>query len=527
MLPWNRDGVPGVGNYLNCMGCVMKSYKAFPFLILVACAFLGSCSGLPKGNGGGGGGGTANVSFVLNTNNPPVALGLVSLKVVPTAITLTPTTGTPTTFNLNSGNGYSFDLVRLQSDSGFLGTVPTVATGGYSSVAVSFLSATLAFFNGTGIALTNPVCAAGQTCIATFAGPFTATATSPLTVSGNGGFAININLGQAITISSTTLSLNFGNTNAASAFTLPRANSNLAPGQLDLIEDFTGIVSNPGSTVTITPAPAVNRPPITATVNSSTVLDQDPTQTLCTTPTQGNVSSCVASGEGASMDAILNTDGTFTVQEIEPLLASPTVDTVEGTVVAINSVGQTQFTMVVTDIIPAATNSLIGSLTVGAPLTVNLSVGPNFYVDSKGLPVQGNFPSNYGAFRSATNTTALQLGQTVAVHVTAFTAAIGNTTSASSIVNTVTLRWSRFSSTVSIAATPQFTVTAIPGYFGFTPSSTFGVQIFTGGPGMEGVTNLAGIVNGNPPATTPAVGVRALYIENAANTLVPPFFAAK
>lgn len=510
------------------MGCVMKSYKTFPFLILVACVFLGSCSGLPKGNGGGGGGGggTANVSFVLNANNPPVALGLVSLKVVPTAITLTPTIGTPTTFNLNSGNGYSFDLVRLQSDSGFLGTVPKAATGGYSSVAVSFLSATLAFFNGTGVALTNPVCAAGQTCIATFAGPFTATATSPLTVSGNGGFAINVNLGQAITISGTTLSLNFANTNAASAFALPRANSNLAAGQLDLIEDFTGIVSSPGSTVTITPAPAVNRPPITATVNSSTVLDQDPTQTLCTTPTQGNVSSCVASGQGASMDAILNTDGTFSVQEIEPLLASPTVDTVEGTVVAINPVGQTQFTLVVTDIIPAATNSLIGSLTVGAPLTVNLSVGPNFYVDSKGLPVQGSYPTSYGAFRSATNTTALQLGQTVAVHATTFTAANG-TTFASSTVNTVTLRWSRFSSTVSIAATPQFTVTAIPGYFGFTPSSTFGVQIFTGVQGTEGVTNLAGIVNGNPPATTPAVGVRALYIENSANTLVPPFFAAK
>jgi hypothetical protein len=110
--------------------------------------------------------------------------------------------------------------------------------------------------------------------------------------------------------------------------------------------------------------------------------------------------------------------------------------------------------------------------------------------------------------------------------VTTFTAANG-TTFASSTVNTVTLRWSRFSSTVSIAATPQFTVTAIPGYFGFTPSSTFGVQIFTGVQGTEGVTNLDGIVNGNPPATTPAVGVRALYIENSANTLVPPFFAAK
>ena len=65
------------------------------------------------------------------------------------------------------------------------------------------------------------------------------------------------------------------------------------------------------------------------------------------------------------MDAILNADGTFTVQEIEPLLANPTVDTVEGTIVSIESGRQSQqFTMVITDIIPAATNSLIGSLSV-------------------------------------------------------------------------------------------------------------------------------------------------------------------
>src|SRR6476661_5583475 len=45
-------------------GGLMNSYKAFLFLILVACLVLDSCSGLPKGNGGGGGG-TANVSFVM------------------------------------------------------------------------------------------------------------------------------------------------------------------------------------------------------------------------------------------------------------------------------------------------------------------------------------------------------------------------------------------------------------------------------------------------------------------------------
>ncbi|MGC1493740.1 MAG: hypothetical protein WA798_20435, partial [Candidatus Acidiferrum sp.] len=346
----------------------MKRNKLSIFIALVAALSMTSCyHEFP--NGGGGGTGTANVSFVMVADTPPATLGLVSLKVVPTAITLTPSSGTATTFSLNNGNGYSFDLVRLQSDSAYLGTVSSVPTGSYSSIAVTFSSATLAYFNGTGVALTNPICPVNAGCIATFAGPFTATVTTTQTISGNAGLGIDINLADAITVSGTTLSLNLGNTNAASVYTLPRANSNLASGQLDLIEDYTGVVSLSGSSITITPAPVVGHPPITATVNSSTVLDEDPTLNLCTTPAQGSASSCVSSSQAASLDAILNSDGTFTAQEIEPLLASPIVDTVEGTIVSVTN--QTQFIMITTDIIPAATNSLIGSVTVGTPLTVN------------------------------------------------------------------------------------------------------------------------------------------------------------
>jgi hypothetical protein len=503
----------------------MKSRKPFLFLTLLACLSLSSCyHEFPGGGGGGGGTGSANVSFVLVADTPPATLGLVSLKVVPTAITLTPATGTATTLPINSQNGYSFDLVRLQSDSAFLGTASQLATGTYSSITISFSSATIAFFNGTGTALTNPVCPANDICIATFAGPFTATITTTQAISANAGFGIDINLANAITVSGTTLSLNFGNTNAASVFTLPRANTNLQSGQLDLIEDFTGIASISGTAVTVTPAAAVNRAPLTASTASGTVYDTDPSGTLCVTQT--TLSGCFTSttGQAASMDAILNSDGTFTIQEIEPLLASPAVDTVEGTVVSINS--QTQFALVVQDIIPAATNSLIGSLTAGAPLTVNLAVGPTFLVDSKGLPIANSFPSNYTTFTGGTNTTTLNLGQTVAVRVTAFTAATANII-ASSTASTVTLRWSRFTAAVSAATTPQFSVTSLPGYFNFTQGSILGVQIFGGTQGLDGVTNLDGILNGNPPSTATTVGIRALYIENPGFTLTPPFFAAK
>jgi hypothetical protein len=225
------------------------------------------------------------------------------------------------------------------------------------------------------------------------------------------------------------------------------------------------------------------------------------------------------------MDAILNSDGTFTVQEIEPLWGSPTPDTVEGTVVSINQNNTTQFGIIVTDIVTAATNSVISGLGIGSPLTVNLSTGsnpPSFWVDTKGLPV-GTPTTN---FQGATGTTVLHLGQSVDIHVNAFTAANGTTAAIANNVDTVYLRWSRFIATVgNNPNTLEFNITALPGYFGFTQSSLFDVQTFGGTPGLDGVTNLdfptSGLVSAAP------VGIRALYLQNSTNTQDPVFFAAK
>lgn len=498
-------------------------------MLLSACQSLKT--GTVGGGGGTGGGGTttANVSFVLVADTPPANLGLVSLKVVPTSITLTPSTGTATTFNINSGNGYSFDLVRLQSDSAFLGTVPKVPTGTYTSIAVTFSGAEIAFFNGTGAAITNltPSCASGAVCIVTFPGPFTSTITTSVGIGANAGLGIDVNLANAASVTGGALTINFVNsttTSVVSAFSLPRTNANLASGQLDLIEDFTGIATVSGSTVTIAPASNVNRPAITASTASTTVYDIDPTGTLCSGAT--SLSACfTTTGEAASMDAVLNSDGTFTVQEIEPLLASPVVDTVEGTVVSTNQNIATQFNIIVTDIIPAASNSLITSLGIGSTLTVNLATGPSFRVDTKGLALGGN-TSN---FISGSDTTALRQGQSVAVHVNAFTAASGTTAAIANNVDTVTLRWSRFTATAVGSQTASLiNINTLPAYFSFNPTSSFEVQIF---PGIQGqgtdVTNLDGIQDENPPQATPPIGIRALFIEDPGNTLAPAFFAAK
>lgn len=508
----------------------MKSYKAFLFLILVPCLSLTSCyHEFPGGGGGGGGGGatTANVSLTLVSDTLPATIGIVSFRVAISSIVLTSSTGTTST--LNTGN-LIVDLARAQSDSIYLGTLAGVPTGTNSSISVQLTGGEITFYNGTGVNLTSPVCQAGATCIATFNGNGTPVITSSQAITGNTGFGIDFNLANAITVTGTTLSINLSNSgtaNVLSSFALPR-NTNLAAGQLDLIEDFTGVATVTGTSVKVVSQPAAGRGTITASSSSNTVYDQDPTQTLCPSGTTSLSGCLTTSNEAASMDAILNSDGTFTVQEIEPLLASPIVDTVEGTVVYINPNLQTQFEIVISDIIPATTSSKIGSLSMGDPLTVNLGVGPAFWVDTKGLQVLNSAPNSYNAFYGQTNTTALHPGQVVAVRVNLFTAANGTTPAIANGVTTVTLRWSRFIAPVAQASTnSQFNVTAIPGYFGVNPASTPGMQIFLGTQGQEGVTNLDGIANGSPPSATPSLGIRALYLEDPGYTLNPAFFAAK
>jgi hypothetical protein len=193
-------------------------------------------------------------------------------------------------------------------------------------------------------------------------------------------------------------------------------------------------------------------------------------------------------------------------------------DTVEGLAVSINSANTTQFTLVVTDLIPAATNSLIGTLHLGDGLTVNLSNTVNpFLVDTKDLPVQTNWGTIFLDFATKSDTSAIHLGQTVAVHVTSFTAAAGKTL-ASSQVDTVTLRWTRFTAATSTAATPQFSVTTFPSFFNATGVAQ--VQSFAN-TNLDGISNTANLVVNNP------VAMRALFIENPSNSAVPAFFAAK
>jgi hypothetical protein len=335
---------------------------------------------------------------------------------------------------------------------------------------------------------------------------------------------VDFNLKNAISLSNGTLTVNFAptapNPAVLSAFTLPRANANLPANELELVEDFTGVVSINTNNITITS-------PIRGAITGSAAnafFDASPDGTICPTPA---TISCAVAGQIASADALLNSDGTLSIKEFEPLLATQQ-DFVEGIVYAINS--PTQFGIAVTDKVQLATGSLIGGLNTGSLLTVNLAAGVKpFQVDSKGLAVQNSFGASFGLFANQTSTSAIHPGQAVAIHVVSPFTAAGPTTLASATADTAILRWLRLRANVFSASSTVFNVNSLPSYFLVAPSTQEVVQAFlTGALGGPGVTNLDGVtLNAAGLTVGQPVGLRALYLQSPTNSSNPAFFAAK
>jgi hypothetical protein len=488
----------------------IKALSFLPILLLVAVS-ISSCSG-PKAGTVIPGNGTATVSFTLVADTLPPNPSILSFKVSIISVTLTPTSGTA--ISLQPPSPIVVDLMRLQSDTAFLGTLANVPSGSYT-VQVSLSSEEMTFLNDTTATITanGTACLANTVCTIALTGigqPTIASFTFATTANGLQGLELDFNLNNAITLTAGSLSVNFAPAaplpGVFTAFTLPRANSNLASNQLELLEDFTGVVSVNANTVTIT---STTRGALTTTSTSTSTFDPSPDGTIC--PSVATIS-CVVNGQVASVDAFLNTDGTLSLAEFEPLNATQQ-DFVEGTVFSV--ISPTQFDIAVTDKIPAATNPLIGALNTGDLLTVNIPAPNSFLVDSKGLAIPAG---SLGLFQGQIDTSAIHPGQTVAIHVTTFTAATP-TVIAIATADTVTLRWSRFTASPVTSTTQLLTVTALPSYFTFTPPSQFVSQLFAN-TNFDGVSN-GGSLNGDP------VALRALYLQNSSNTANPTFFPAK
>jgi hypothetical protein len=295
------------------------------------------------------------------------------------------------------------------------------------------------------------------------------------------------------------------------ANTLPSAANSLVAGQLDFIEDVTGVVTAVNAASQSVTVKTATRGSLTAVANSSTVFSPN-----CNTFIRANTIACVLQGDIASLDMVLNSDGTFTLLEYDPLSATSS-DWIEGIITAAPS-SSTQFQIVANDVVLATTNSLFGTAApLGAPVNVTLSSPQPFAVDTKGLIVP------VSVFNGGTDTSVFAPGQEVAVQLTAFTAASGATL-ATANADFVYLRFTRVTGTVSTVAPPNtFTMQAFPPFLGLSTPVT--VQLSAGSPS----TNFDGVSGASTLTAGQTVSIRALYFGPPVGltSTLTPFSAAK
>jgi Domain of unknown function (DUF4382) len=497
----------------------MTLERVLAFLALAAGLCLTSCSGVNSHRGtGGGGNATVLVTFTATPLTPPASTNLLSFSVTVAGISLTPSAGgSPINLPLNNST-YSVDLARLQSDSAFVAVSTSIAAGTYTSMTVSLANPLVTYCTQTTGAAG---CTSGTVASVTTgaaAAPNITTAPFPITLMATQtqGLAININLQNAITVSPTqsqvVTAVNLAATNVVTASTLPPAASSLpTSGELSFVEDVTGVVTAVSASAQSVTVKTATRGSFTAVANSSTVFSPNCTNFSLSL----NFGSCVVQGHVASLDLELNTNGTFTLLEYDPLDTS-TGDWIEGVITA-QPTSSTQLTLVTNEFVRSTTNSLIGSaFALGDPVTVTLASPSPFATDSKGLVVVSN------AF-GGTDATVLQPGETVAVRLTKFTAASGSTFTAAT-ANFLYLRFTRVTGTVSVSSPPNvFSVQSLPPFFAVT--TPLNVQLSTGSPS----TNFDGVSNAASLNASQTVSMSALYFgpPGASTTSADPFTAAK
>jgi hypothetical protein len=425
----------------------MNPRKYLALTVLAVMVSLCSCSGVknPCTTNCGGGGGTASLNLTLAATPfvPPPGTSLLSFAVTINSVSLTPASGgSVVTIPLNAAT-YSVDLTKLQSDSSFIGQViSNVPSGTYNLVTVGVTSAVVTYCTASS---GTPGCNSGSVAqlSAGASAPTTSSFSLSLADGQQAGLQVVFNIGNAVTVNPATqvvTAVNLGAANVVTAVPLPPAASTLSTGQLDYLEDVTGnVTAASGSSVTVQTA---TRGSFTSIINSSTIVSGNCVVLNVTcTPTVGQV---------VSIDGTLNSDGTSTMLEFDPL--SPTsVDLIEG-IVTSESTSNTQFQIVANDYVSATSGSKIGGLRLGDTVNVTLAnLVSGFFIDSKELPVSS------GTFLGSTSATDIHTGQTVMVRVTAFTPRSGNTP-AIATSDAVVLRFTRFAAAAASAGSTQFSI---------------------------------------------------------------------
>jgi hypothetical protein len=486
----------------------MKSIS-LKLLLVCACLFvLSSCSGVknactsctPTGNG--------TLSLTLS-DTPPIGVSVVSFTLPISGISLTPSTGSPVSVYA----GGSFELTHLATDSTPVAVGVAVPAGSYTSINVTLGTSSGIFFNGSGSAITvgGNVCVTGAFCNLPNGAATTISVPITLSITENQAqwIGLDMNLSNAITPSNG-ITVDFTQTGVLAALTTPR--TNIPSGDVDSIDDFTGLVTayTSGSSITIKSG---TRGSMVATITSSTTYD-DP-QNLCASAS--SIASCISAiaPTVVSVQAYLTNTGAINVSEIDIIDTSGS-DSVEGFIYPTSILSCSGgFGLLLFDSTVISGNATLTGLTYGAGFCLTVSTTAPFVVDG-GLLTSAGLTGSQAGFQSPTDITA---GQVVRVQVSRVTpgALVGAT------VNEVLLRYSRFPATVNVVSGNNFSlnVTSVPSYLPFTLSPL--VATYPNNTIFEGVANVSSLANSQ------RVGVRALYFANAGVSPVTSanFIAAK
>jgi hypothetical protein len=498
----------------------MIRFKVLLFVLSLAALSFSSCSG-PKTqctvNCVQNGSATVSATLAAVPFTPPPGTNILSFAVTLSGIFLTPANGGSNVNIPLNATTYVVDLTKLQSDSAFLGQVlGNVPAATYNKITIGVTAVVVTYCTQTSPGTAG--CTAGTVAQVTQAATIPATSAFSLTLVSNQktGVQIQFNFAKAITLSTTqpqvvsSVDLNAANVVTASALTPTPTTSSLPTGQLDFVEDVTGVVTAATSTsVTVRTA---THGSITATANSSTFFSPN-----CTSFSLPTTIGCAKLNQIASIDVTLGADGTFTLLDYDPLDTS-TTDWIEGVVTSVPS-SSTQFQIVANDLFQPSTGSLVGTnLPVGAPVTINLAAGATFGVDGRGLIV----PSDATTFSSSNDTSVLRPGQTVAVRVSTFTAAAG-TTPASATVNFVGLRFTRVSGSVFAVGATSVSIQSLPPFFGGTTTAEI-AELNTAAAPSSAPTNYDGVSDGTGLTVGNTISIRALYFGKSSAI---PFTCAK
>lgn len=456
-------------------------------LVSVSALMLSSCSGLKNtSSSSGSSGSTAGsmaVGFTMSAvpTSVPGGISILSFTVKISEISLTSeSTGKVQTF---VPTNTVVDLNKQLSDSAFLGK-GLFTNDAYNEVHLSIESSTLVYCTATtGVAGCN---SGGVQTVTGGAAVLPYNWSEPTLGPSSAGLGVRFRIFMAnvLVLNSTgtaVQSIDFTQALPSLSELLPLAAS-LTTGQLDYVEDLTGVVTNVGtSSITLQTASAGT---ITANVGT--------TSNFAVPPCSSNAISCATVGQVADIDAILNQDGTFTLLLFDPLDSSSN-DWVEG-VVDYAPTSASQFQIIVTNFVPATTGSKIGSsLQLGDAATINIANGVSFTIDGKNLTVPAN------SFAGGTDTSVLLPGQVIAVRASSFTAGAP----ASVTANALVLRFSRLAGFPGSAG-PNFQFLPIGPYFG--------IQNVVSTYETSGVTNYDLGATGSSVTANTQAAIRALYL---------------